>query len=249
MSIQIEKINTAMKKLVIIILLAFIAPFVMAQPGSHHHGQHQPNPPHPQPVPVQQHPQQLIHSIAFTAANSEEFVLYVDGDIVNRKASNYVLVQNLTPNIHDIYVVLKRPVDKITMIKYQPTMLVENFYVSYNRMTGMIELMPLQPQPVTPQVQPPHVCTFEEVERMYNTLKKESFDDTRLSMAKNMVASNNMAAHQIKRLAESFSFDKNKLSFLKYAYNHCIDRQNYYECVDVLIFSSDKEALLRYINN
>lgn len=238
-----------MKRLIIFAIAILLTPCMIAQPGSHHHGQHQPNPPHSQQVPVQQHPQQLIHSIAFTAANGEEFVLYVDGNIVNRKASSSVLVQNLTPHPHDIYVVLKRPTDKITMIKYQPTMLVENFYVSYNRMTGMIELMPLQPQPVTSQVQPPHVCTFEEVERMYNTLKKESFDETRLSMAKNMVANNKMAAHQIKRLAESFTFENNKLAFLKYAYTYCIDRQNYYECVDVLSFSSDKENLMRFINN
>ena len=84
---------------------------------------------------------------------------------------------------------------------------------------------------------------------MYNTLKKESFDETRLSLAKTMVSNNRMAAHQIKRLAESFSFDSNKLTFLKYAYTYCIDQQNYYECVDVLSFSSDKENLLRYINN
>jgi hypothetical protein len=116
-------------------------------------------------------------------------------------------------------------------------------------MTGRLELKSMQPQFVNPQVQPPHICTFEEVERMYNTLKKESFDETRLSLAKTMVSNNRMAAHQIKRLAESFSFDSNKLTFLKYAYTYCIDQQNYYECVDVLSFSSDKENLLRYINN
>lgn len=246
-----------MKKLLFIILMALIIPLAMAQPEGNHHSHKQQNPPH-QPAPAQQNPHHhhapnpqhpAMHTVSLTAAHGEEFVVYVDGDIVNRKASSSVLVQNLTSHPHDIYVVLKRPAEKIAMIRYQPTLSVENLMVFYNPTSGILELKSLQPQPPTPQVQPPHVCTFEEVEKMFTALKKESFDESRLSMAKNMVANNKMAAHQIKRLAESFSFDNNKLSFLKYAYDYCIDRQNYYECVDVLSFSSDKEALLRYINN
>lgn len=248
-----------MKKLIVIAIAMLLTSCLMAQPGGNHHNNPQ-HPQHQQGVPAQhnpqhhhapnpQHPQHQIHSLAFTAAHGEEFVLYVDGDIVNKKAASYVLVQNLTPHIHDIYVVLKRPKDKITMMRYQPKMPVENFLVLYNAMNGMLELAPMQPQTVTPQMHASHVCTFEEVERMYNTLRNESFDETRLSMAKNMVANNKMSAHQIKHLAESFTFEDNKLSFLKYAYTYCVDQKNYYECVDVLTFSSNKEALLRYINH
>lgn len=245
-----------MKKLVIITIAMLLIPCLMAQPGGNYHNPHQQHPQYPNApnlhhpnTPNPQHPGQLIHTVSITAEYGELFVVYVDGDIVNKKAASSVLVQNLTPQPHDIYVVLKRPVDKIAVIRYQPNMLVENIFVSYNTMTGRLELKSMQPQPMNPQVQPPHICTFEEVERMYNTLKKESFDDTRLSLAKTMVSNNRMAAHQIKRLAESFSFDSNKLTFLKYAYTYCIDQQNYYECAEVLTFASDKEKLLRYINN
>lgn len=245
-----------MRKLIIITIAMLLTSSLMAQPGGNYHNPQQQHPQYPNApnshhpnTPNPQHPGQLIHTVSITAEYGELFVVYVDGDIVNKKAASSVLVQNLTPQPHDIYVVLKRPVDKIAVIRYQPNMLVENIFVSYNTMTGRLELKSMQPQPMNPQVQPPHICTFEEVERMYNTLKKESFDDTRLSLAKTMVSSNRMAAHQIKRLAESFSFDSNKLTFLKYAYTYCIDRQNYYECAEVLTFASDKEKLLRYINN
>lgn len=244
-----------MKKLIIIAFAILLTPFVMAQPGGNYHNHPQQNPRHqntPNPhqnVPNPQQPAQFIHSVALTAEHGEEFVVYVDGDIVNRKSAASVLVQNLTPYPHDIYVVLKRPVDKIAMIRYQPNMMVENIYVSYNPMNGMLELKPMQPQIVNPQPAPPHICTFEEAERMYNMLKNESFDDNRMILAKTMVSHNNLAAHQIKRLAESFTFDSNKLTFLKYAYTYCIDQQNYYECAEVLTFFSDKEKLLRYINN
>ena len=243
-----------MKKLLFIIIMALITPFAMSQPGSRHHGQHQPTPPHQPTAPAEQDCWQPVqtaphYTLTFAAEHGEEFMVYVDGDIVNRKPSPIVIVPNLSHQTHDIYVVLKRPMDKITMVKFHPNMTIDKYVVSYNVKDGMLRLLPMQPVPTVSPVQPPHVCTFEEVERMYTALKNESFDETRSSMAKNMVANNKMAAHQIKRLAESFSFDNNKLSFLKYAYDYCIDRQNYYECVDVLSFSSDKEALLRYINN
>lgn len=243
-----------MKRFFSILLMVIITPFMMAQPGSHHHGQHQPNPPHQPSAPAQQNtwqsPQPVPgHTVTIAAEHGEEFVVYVDGDIVHRKPSSIVIVSDLSHQTHDIYVVLKRPMDKITMVKFHPNMSIDKYVVSYNVKDGMLRLLPMQPVPTVSPMQPPHVCTFEEVERMFNALKQEPFDETRLSMAQNMVTNNKMAAHQIKRLAESFSFDNNKLSFLKYAYDYCIDRQNYYECVDVLSFSSDKEALLRYINN
>ncbi|MBO6051018.1 MAG: DUF4476 domain-containing protein [Bacteroidales bacterium] len=244
-----------MKRLVIIAITILLTPCLMAQPGGRPH-QHQSQPPHqshqtstPPPAPGQQHPHQQLHTLVLNANNGEEFVVYVDGDIVNRKAMSSVLVHNLNNQPHDIYVVLKRPVDKITVMRYFPDMIVENCMVSYNIQTRNLELTMMQPQAVPPQPNLPHICSYEEVEQMYNLLKKESFDDTRLSMAKNMVSHQHLAAHQIKRLAESFTFDSNKLAFLKYAYAYCVDQQNYYVCLEVLTFSSDKENLMRYINN
>lgn len=84
---------------------------------------------------------------------------------------------------------------------------------------------------------------------MYSLLKKESFDDNRLSLAKQMVSTHNMSALQIKHLAEIFTFNNGKVDFLKYAYAYCVDPQNYYECLDVLTFSSDKEEVLKFIQN
>ena len=124
-----------MKRLVIIAIAILLTPCLMAQPGGRPH-QHQPQPPHqshqtptPPPAPGQQHPHQQLHTLVLNANNGEEFVVYVDGDIVNRKAMSSVLVHNLNNQPHDIYVVLKRPVDKITVMRYFPDMIVENCMV------------------------------------------------------------------------------------------------------------------------
>ena len=37
------------------------------------------------------------------------------------------------------------------------------------------------------------------------------------------------------------------MEFLKYAYNYCIDKPNYYQTVDILTFSSDKKKVMDYI--
>ena len=95
----------------------------------------------------------------------------------------------------------------------------------------------------------PRVCTPEEAERMYQTLKKESFDENRLNMAKFMVPSNRLLAIQIKHLAESFSFDKSKVDFLKFAYDFCVDPNNYYTCLEVLTFAKDKEDVMKHIQS
>ena len=245
------KYHTMMNRILFSLLIGLLCPFVMAQPG----GQHPANHPHPS-----SNPPMANRSILLTSVNGEEFQVYVDGDIVNKKLMTFVSVQNLTPQYHDVYVVLKRPVDKIAMVQVSPTASVANINVAYNHRTGTLELLLLQSQPQPqpqpqPQVAPvpapeppaPRLCTFEEVERMYQTLKRESFDNTRLNMAKQIVSNNHLTASQIKHLTESFSFENAKVQFLQYAYAYCVDPQNYYDCLEALTFSSDKEKVLKFI--
>lgn len=238
------KFNT-MKRFFLSFSLMVLVAVAMAQPGGHHpHGQ-PPHAPNPKTPPVS-------HAVTFTAAHGELFHVYVDGDIVNKRAMSSVLVRDLSPQYHDVYVVLKTPADKIVMVPIMPSMATDNYIVSYSASRRILEVKSTQPQPhVQPVPAPnaPRLCTFEEVEKMYQTLKNESFDDDRLKLAKFMVSNNLLASHQVKRLAESFAFDSGKVKFLKYAYDFCADPQNYYECLEVLTFSNDKEQVLKYIQS
>ena len=62
-----------------------------------------------------------------------------------------------------------------------------------------------------------------------------------------IVASSNLPAKQIARLAETIDYSSSQVDFLKYAYSYCADKVNYYTTVDVLTFSSDKRKVLDYI--
>ena len=238
-----------MKKLLSLFLIFLMASSVIAQPGS---GRPHPNTPNNPGAPQHHNPMPpMRHTVTLSSDHGELFQVYVDGDIVNRQPMNSVVVNDLSPKPHDLYVVLKRPADKIVMMNYTPSMPSEHLKVLFNPRNSTLEIItPHQHQAdYTPVPEMPRVCTPEEAERMYQTLKKESFDENRLNMAKFMVPSNRLLAIQIKHLAESFSFDKSKVDFLKFAYDFCVDPNNYYTCLEVLTFAKDKEDVMKHIQS
>lgn len=89
--------------------------------------------------------------------------------------------------------------------------------------------------------------TTNEVKEMVDRLKRCSFDDDRLNLARGF-AKRHMESGQIGQLARTFSFDDNRLVFLKMAYADCIDKENYFRLTDHLTFSDNRNALLKYIS-
>lgn len=85
--------------------------------------------------------------------------------------------------------------------------------------------------------------------RLRQTLQNESFDNVRLTMAKQVINSNFFTVSQVKELVQLFSFENNKLEIAKYAYRNTVDKNNYFAIADCLTFSSNKEELMRYIQN
>lgn len=87
---------------------------------------------------------------------------------------------------------------------------------------------------------------FFAIKRM---LERESFDNTRLVIAKHIVDVNTLSSIQVKEMAQFFSFDDSKLDFVKYAYNKTIDKNNYTVVFNVFSYSSSKEQLMDYIRS
>lgn len=100
-------------------------------------------------------------------------------------------------------------------------------------------------QPVPSQ--PARIAEDDEVTAMAARMKAQSFDSDRLALGKVIVASANLTASQIAYLAQTIDFSNTQVEFLKYSYQYCVDRENYYKTVDVLTFSSDKKKVLDYI--
>jgi hypothetical protein len=80
-----------------------------------------------------------------------------------------------------------------------------------------------------------------------NSIRSDSFESGKLTKAKQIVSRNRMCTAQIIEIVRLFSFESNKLEFAKYAYQFCVDKNNYYLVTDAFSFQSSKDELLKFI--
>lgn len=82
-----------------------------------------------------------------------------------------------------------------------------------------------------------------------NSIKKQSFDDTKMKMAKQITSANCLTVSQIRRMMSNFSFESGKLDYAKFAYLYCTDRNNYFQVNDDFSFSSSADELTEFIGS
>lgn len=80
-----------------------------------------------------------------------------------------------------------------------------------------------------------------------SSVESKSFEDTKLTLAKQVADNNCMSAEQIKGIMSLFSFEETKLEYAKYCYSRCSDKKNYYKLNDAFTFESSTEELNEYI--
>lgn len=78
-------------------------------------------------------------------------------------------------------------------------------------------------------------------------LKKQGFDDVKLSTAKQIATGNCLNTTQIIAICNEFGFEDSKLAFAKFAYDHCSEKKNYFRINNVFSFSSSSDELNSYI--
>lgn len=83
--------------------------------------------------------------------------------------------------------------------------------------------------------------------RAKETLRKEWFENKRLTTAKQIIDGNSFTSRQVKELVSLFTFENNKLEIAKYAYGRTVDKENYFVINDAFSFNNSKEALSKYI--
>jgi hypothetical protein len=75
------------------------------------------------------------------------------------------------------------------------------------------------------------------------TISKQSFEDTKLTTAKQIMKSNCLRAQQIKELMLLFSFEESKLELAKFGHDKCVDTNNYFLLNSAFQFESSVEEL------
>lgn len=208
-------------------------------------------------------------SLTFQSQAGEMFVVYIDGDLYNRGPQAMVVMHNIPFGRHEINVVLKQPADKIVTLYLDVSAATPRHFVSYNARDGRLTVFAdnatyggystpsyppmgnIQPE-IPPQVpvMVPNipVRTDAEVDQIIQSLHNESFDDSRLALAEAAAGSMLYTSQQIARMVDEFSFERNKLTFLKSYYGRCADPENFYICVQKLDMKTNRDDLTAFIN-
>jgi hypothetical protein len=95
----------------------------------------------------------------------------------------------------------------------------------------------------------PNLMNQNSFNQLVRILGQEHFDDDRLGIAKQAIASNNMSVNQVSMILDKFTFDRVKLEFAKVAYRKTVDRENYFMVNSRFTFSSRISELNNYIAN
>jgi hypothetical protein len=81
-----------------------------------------------------------------------------------------------------------------------------------------------------------------------SSISSKSFDDTKLTIAKQVTGANCLFCSQVKEIMLLFSFEATRLDFAKFAYAYVYDQGNYFKLNDAFTFESSIDELNTYIN-
>ena len=79
------------------------------------------------------------------------------------------------------------------------------------------------------------------------SLRKEWFENTRLTTAKQIIDRNYFTSQQVKEMMLLFTFENNRLDIAKYAYGKTVDKGNYFIVNDAFTFNRTKKNWSEYI--
>ncbi|HNF72869.1 MAG TPA: DUF4476 domain-containing protein [Chitinophagaceae bacterium] len=82
---------------------------------------------------------------------------------------------------------------------------------------------------------------------LLNQVRKASFENSKVSVAKQALKTNRINCKQLLTIINEFSFESTKLQFAKDAYKRVTDRNNYFILNDAFTFQSSKDELLEFL--
>lgn len=94
----------------------------------------------------------------------------------------------------------------------------------------------------------PYPMSQADFDALKASISAKSFDDSKLTMAKQVITSNCLLCSQVRELMLLFSFEDNKLELAKYAYGYTYDLGNFYKVNDAFTFESSIDELNNYIS-
>jgi hypothetical protein len=81
------------------------------------------------------------------------------------------------------------------------------------------------------------------------SIKDADFENTKLSTAKTIIATNCLTTDQVVEVLKMFDFEDTRLQFAKFAYSKTYDKGNYIKINTVFDFDSSKETMNKFVQN
>lgn len=95
-------------------------------------------------------------------------------------------------------------------------------------------------------------CASSMTDASFNSAKSniqsKSFEDSKMTIAKQVTKANCMTTLQIKQVMALFSFEESKLEYAKYAYDFCLNQGDYFQVNDAFTFESSIEELDKFLS-
>ena len=95
----------------------------------------------------------------------------------------------------------------------------------------------------------PWPMSTSEFESAKQSISSKSFEDTKMTMARQIAGDRCMTVDQVKGIVGLFTFEDNKLDFAKFAYDHTYDLGNYFKVNDAFTFEASVDELNEYIQS
>lgn len=89
----------------------------------------------------------------------------------------------------------------------------------------------------------------EEFSDLNATISSKTFEETKFTIAKQVLNDRCLFVSQVKQIIMQFTFEQTRLDFAKYAYDRTYDVGNYFKVNDTFTFESSTEELNEYIDS
>lgn len=212
------------------------------------------------------HPQQNT-TLTISAPRGMNFWLYINDVLQMEQPTRSICIRNLDDDNYYVRVELDNQqqncVGQYVDLRQSLTLSVVQKGKLYGLEATDAHIRPevtmdlLSQQPYVPQTpnawpsMPPGPSSYgmnpRDYEEVCQLISNESFDSSKLTLAKQAVSTNPMTASQILGICKLFSFESNKLEFAKYAYVFCVDPNKYYLINEAFSYDSSKRELNEYI--
>lgn len=88
----------------------------------------------------------------------------------------------------------------------------------------------------------------EDFNSLNQTISSKTFEETKFTIAKQVLQDRCMFVSQVKQIMLQFTFEQTRLDFAKFAYDRTYDVGNYFKVNDAFTFESSIEELNEYMN-